>query len=473
MTTATGEVAYNFASSSDENPWTLADGGGGDPFVVRNGMTARIITNALRPNFDSNGYCCYVGQAVDQNDFEVKGETLQGGGSFGDQVGVGAISPSGNGYILWINGNLWRIYQIDAFVIGGGVNLSLSHNALDVISLQYSYSGGTATLTAKQNGSTVGLSLVDSTSPYNGNLEPCWFFNFDNSNAGGFRSIAIDGIAASVTIDTYPATVRSGSTGNAYTTTGLSSVSGITIGSLAATSISDASGDGTHSVPSLTDGVTHELYGTKTVTVTGTEGAPTTSTSFQPLVTQNFVTLSGTLNTTETGGLYNFSPAAVVTDQIVFPSAGITYDAQGNITGEAGTYNCWHIQASTKIARSYTVTLGEVITPPSSPPSIDKRFIMEFIAANAKASQALGYQQITNLSTAVGLTIPKGTSYILFKPNAQAIRFRDDGTNPTASIGYPVAAGAEYIYTGNSPSELRFIQTATSATLDVLYYGVA
>ncbi len=205
MATATGDVAYNFAAAANENPWSLADGGVGDPFVVRNGMTARIITNALRSDFNSNGYCCYVAQAIDQNDFEVKGETLQGGGSFGDQVGVGAINSSGNGYILWINGNLWRIYQIDAFVIGAGTNLTLSHAALDVISLQYSYSGGTATLTAKQNGSTVGLSVADSTSPYNGDLQPCWFFNFDNANAGGFRSIAFDGLAvAGVTIDDTP-----------------------------------------------------------------------------------------------------------------------------------------------------------------------------------------------------------------------------------------------------------------------------
>ena len=171
-----------------------------------------------------------------------------------------------------------------------------------------------------------------------------------------FRITEVGGGGA--TINSYPATVRSGSTGNSYTTTGLTSVTAISIGTLAATSISDTGGDGTHSVPSLTDGVAHELYGTKTVTVTGTEGSPTTSTSLQPLVTQSFVTLSGTLNTTNTGGLYNFSPAAVVTDQIVFPSSGITYDAQGNITGEAGSYTCWHIQASTKIARSYTVTLG-------------------------------------------------------------------------------------------------------------------
>jgi hypothetical protein len=160
-------------------------------------------------------------------------------------------------------------------------------------------------------------------------------------------------------INTYPATVRSGSTGNAYTTTGLTSVTAISIGTLAATSISDTTGDGTHSVPSLVDGVAHELYGTKTVTITGTGGAPTTTTNFQPATGNEFVTLSGTLNTSNTGGLYNFSPAAVVTDQIVFPdTANFNYDAQGNITGEAGTYNCWHIQASTKIARSYSVTLS-------------------------------------------------------------------------------------------------------------------
>ncbi len=97
---------------------------------------------------------------------------------------------------------------------------------------------------------------------------------------------------------------------------------------------------------------------------------------------------------------------------------------------------------------------------------------MEFIQANAKASKPLGYQQITSLAAAAPLTVPAGTSYILFKPNAQAVRFRDDGVNPTASIGYPVAAGSEYVYTGASPGALRFIETTAGATLDVLYYGV-
>ena len=166
--------------------------------------------------------------------------------------------------------------------------------------------------------------------------------------------------APSVSIDTYPAFIRSGSTGNAYTTTGLSSVSSITIGTLAATAISDTSGDGTHSVPSLTDGVAHELYGIKTITINGTGGSPTTTALLNPLSTQNYVTLSGTLNTTNTGVLYNFSPAAVVGDQIVFLTANNTsVDAQGNLTTDlSGTQQMWHIQASTKIARSYDVTTG-------------------------------------------------------------------------------------------------------------------
>jgi hypothetical protein len=170
-------------------------------------------------------------------------------------------------------------------------------------------------------------------------------------------SFTIAPVTAAATVDSYPATVRSGDTGVAYTTTGLSSVSGITIGSLAATSISDTAGDGTHSIPVLVDETAHELYGTRTVTITGTGGAPTTTVSFQPVAGTDFTTLSGTINATETGAVYAFSPAAVVNDQLVKPVA-LGIDAQANILGGPGVYTVWHIQASTKIARSYTLTLG-------------------------------------------------------------------------------------------------------------------
>lgn len=100
-------------------------------------------------------------------------------------------------------------------------------------------------------------------------------------------------------------------------------------------------------------------YGTKTVTVTGVGGTPTTTTSFQPPTGWNYVTLSGTLNTTTTGVINGFSPAAVVTDQIVFETANGSVDAQGNYTGDYdGTQTMWHIKASDGVARSYSVVTG-------------------------------------------------------------------------------------------------------------------
>lgn len=86
----------------------------------------------------------------------------------------------------------------------------------------------------------------------------------------------------------------------------------------------------------------------------------------------------------------------------------------------------------------------------------------------------LGYQQITNLSSAASLSIPAGTRLILITPEAQAVRWRDDGINPTSSVGYPLAAGAELRYTGwaDAQPNLKFIEQAASARLNVMYYAL-
>lgn len=89
------------------------------------------------------------------------------------------------------------------------------------------------------------------------------------------------------------------------------------------------------------------------------------------------------------------------------------------------------------------------------------------------ALRAKGYQQFAAgaVDTATALTVPDGASVAIFKPAAQAIRFRDDGTNPTAAIGYPVAVGAEYVYASSSLPRVRIIASTAGAALDVLYYG--
>ena len=83
---------------------------------------------------------------------------------------------------------------------------------------------------------------------------------------------------------------------------------------------------------------------------------------------------------------------------------------------------------------------------------------------------ALGYQQITSLSSAATLTVPTGARLALIQPETQAVRWRDDGTAPTSSEGMPLAAGETLPYTGNL-SAIKFIESAAGAKLNVSYYG--
>lgn len=82
----------------------------------------------------------------------------------------------------------------------------------------------------------------------------------------------------------------------------------------------------------------------------------------------------------------------------------------------------------------------------------------------------LGYQQITSLSSASGLTIPQGTTMAVITPESQGVRWRDDGTNPTASVGMPIAAGAYFNYDGDL-NRIKFIEQSASAKLNVAYYA--
>ena len=81
----------------------------------------------------------------------------------------------------------------------------------------------------------------------------------------------------------------------------------------------------------------------------------------------------------------------------------------------------------------------------------------------------MGYEKVTGLTTAKALTVPTGARIALIKPETQGVRFRDDGTNPTATDGFLLDAGEEFIYTGKLAT-LRFIEAAATSTLHVSYY---
>ena len=82
----------------------------------------------------------------------------------------------------------------------------------------------------------------------------------------------------------------------------------------------------------------------------------------------------------------------------------------------------------------------------------------------------LGYQQITSLSSATGLTVPSGATAALIVASTQNIRWRDDGTNPTASVGMPVLVDTYFTYDGDL-NRIRFIEQSSGAVLNVSYYA--
>ena len=100
------------------------------------------------------------------------------------------------------------------------------------------------------------------------------------------------------------------------------------------------------------------------------------------------------------------------------------------------------------------------------------------MSMNLKAiTTRLGYQQITTLTSAVGLTVPtrdlNGLSckpaIAIITPLTANVRWRDDGVDPTAAIGMPLAAGVTLQYDGDL-TKIKFIQNGGTAELNITYY---
>jgi len=82
-----------------------------------------------------------------------------------------------------------------------------------------------------------------------------------------------------------------------------------------------------------------------------------------------------------------------------------------------------------------------------------------------------GYQQITDLSSAVGLTVPDGASYAVIQAEDENVRYRDDGTSPTDAVGMLLEATDSIRYVSDL-SAVEFIEVTSGAKLNVSYYGI-
>lgn len=82
-----------------------------------------------------------------------------------------------------------------------------------------------------------------------------------------------------------------------------------------------------------------------------------------------------------------------------------------------------------------------------------------------------GFQQITTaLSASTALTVPAGARLALIHADGVPVRWRDDGTAPTASVGMVIAAGETLPYNADLDA-IRLIQAASGAVVNVSYYG--
>jgi hypothetical protein len=82
-----------------------------------------------------------------------------------------------------------------------------------------------------------------------------------------------------------------------------------------------------------------------------------------------------------------------------------------------------------------------------------------------------GYEQLTDLSAAVGLSkVPVGAIGALIQAEDQYVRWHDVIV-PTANLGMTLAAGDTIWYVGNL-DKIKFIEMAASAIINVSYYSL-
>ena len=92
---------------------------------------------------------------------------------------------------------------------------------------------------------------------------------------------------------------------------------------------------------------------------------------------------------------------------------------------------------------------------------------------------ALGYCQLSVGGTAVALTscsggIPttaSGMAIVSITVEGANIRYRDDGTAPTAAVGIPLLQGQNLPYSGSNYTALSFIAQSGTATVDIGFYA--
>lgn len=92
---------------------------------------------------------------------------------------------------------------------------------------------------------------------------------------------------------------------------------------------------------------------------------------------------------------------------------------------------------------------------------------------------AFAYEAIAVSTTAVGFTLATMTgtqtlvpAYAVVSVETNTIRWREDGTAPTAGEGHSEVAAAKFVVCGPNMGRFKAIRASADATLRVTYYRV-
>lgn len=90
----------------------------------------------------------------------------------------------------------------------------------------------------------------------------------------------------------------------------------------------------------------------------------------------------------------------------------------------------------------------------------------------------LGVVTLSVGATATGFStsLPAGSQFAVISIETETVRYRDDGTNPTATVGVllplTVTLGEPWVYSSPAGlSKITFIATTATSTITAAFYG--
>lgn len=350
MTTATGDFVIDFKVVADTSNYTNSN----LTFLLN--PTAQVQSGLLNSTWNISPRQIFVDTFHTFSSTKASRIEKNSPNTSGGECGPGLYTSTGNGYELKIIYDELRMYQVAAGVRGAAVGpqVNLSHAAGSVFELAIDGSGN---LSAKCNGVDVGFGAVNDTTYAASTLRAGGFSDRDNSGGGyhsGIFSFGAVGIASAYSIDTITSPIALGSSAS-ITTTGLGTLTSLTIGGLAVSSLSATGGDGTFSVPSWTDGVQGFLIGASQAVIAG-DGSNTANsvTTITAPANYTLVTLTSVNNTI---GYLGNQVSLNIGDQIIFPTAASLGISTNYIDVDSGIYTDY---AGSQVLYVRNVTTGMV-----------------------------------------------------------------------------------------------------------------